>query len=483
MAFCTNCGAPLEPGAAFCTSCGAKVEPLPDAENKSWISAEEKAEEERAAAAAAPASGAQRDTEGREDRDPQATQEIPPMGTRPENIGTAAGMAGAAGAGDGYSADYNGPSDAENGTFGYEENPPEEGGDPNKKTNSILIGILIGLLVVGVAVGGFFLYRHFQNNDTDKADTSSSVGEHEKRKWQGSSSGDLIEAEPESIDPKISEDKNASVQNGQIRQNGSTSNFTGLKTIGGITYYVVNGQIQSRFNGTYYDKKSGKTYLISNGQVLYNLSGVQVHSRGGTYMVEKGVLKNAPKPTPAPTTAATTSPIENYTAPGTDNFDTDEDGNYIDNDGTIIEPSENDVDPEEVQGAEEPGEMDEEDLADLADVIDADKKFISPERADEVDYSNTDKVNIHVDYAYVDENGDLVVGYSLYNSMDKKTTMKITDFVLTNNEVPVGEVSLDESVTIDSHETLYYTLTMKAGEGYDTDIDWNNANLEAEISN
>lgn len=245
MKYCPHCGAELEPGAKFCTKCGAKLEngpvdqpPKKNDQPASWIKAEQggrKARQDTMVFNQNPNA-----KENRRRRQ-QSQQNVPPE-------------------------------------------PPEEDNEKKKRTNNILTGILIGLLVVAVAVGAFFIWRNRQQSSNDWSRNQNTT-----QSSNSGSSGNPNPGEANVLEPSASVSESVE----RARRDG---NYRGLANDNGRTVYMNNGRIDSDFKGIVPDDR-GNRYLVDSGQVRYSISDQLTDNNGQEYTIENGQVVSGPDET------------------------------------------------------------------------------------------------------------------------------------------------------------------------------------------
>ena len=285
MKYCVHCGAELEPGATFCTKCGAKVEADPN--SASWIKAEKQQKKKN-------------------------SQNTMVFGNRPERTAP-------------------------------EGNPDEEVDEKNRRTNNILTGVLIGLLVVAVAVGGFFIWRNqAQKNGNRRRPGQTQVDSNQRG---GNSNREIGQADI--LSPSAEGEEGITVRGNQVYKNGSRDTYSGLANNHGQTHYISNGHVNRGFTGVVPDE-NGKQYLVVDGRGLYGYTGT-ISNGTNTYRVRNGEVISSSGPS---TTASTTADEENE---GVDTTQYDEDNTengaqqfsdfgYEDND-TYINQDVKDIEP------------------------------------------------------------------------------------------------------------------------------------------
>ncbi len=162
---------------------------------------------------------------------------------------------------------------------------------PRSKTNRVLTGVLIGLVVVAVAVAGFLLWRsnrhspNMQNRNPGVRITSAVNG--------NGGTGSEAAVSADEIKPKIREQKGVRVVSNKVLSHNRFSRYTGLITDKGRTYYSRNGRVQNSFSGIVTDKQ-GRRWFVSNGRVQYVYSGELTGDDGHTYQVRYGQIVSGP---------------------------------------------------------------------------------------------------------------------------------------------------------------------------------------------
>lgn len=242
MKYCPHCGAELEPGAKFCTKCGFRLDEEKSSSEQpaSWIKAEQRSGRKR-------------------NQDTMVFNQNP---------------------------------DQQNGRKGQRQdqqtpppqNPvPTEEEEKKKRTNSILTGVLIGLLVVAIAVGGFFIWRNRRQNQNDSWKRSQNTTQSSENGLNGTPApGDVNILEP-------------SANVSESRERARRDNYSGLVNDSGRTSYVTSGQKDRGFTGIVTDD-SGKKYFVVNGQVRYGFSG-DVTEDGEQYTILNGQVVDEPEET------------------------------------------------------------------------------------------------------------------------------------------------------------------------------------------
>lgn len=385
MKYCPHCGAELEPGAKFCTKCGFRLdEEKPSSDQPaSWIKAEQRRGKNRNQDTMVFNQNQQKGQQGR-----RQNQQTPPL---------------------------------------QNPVPPEEEDEKKKRTNSILTGVLIGLLVVAIAVGGFFIWRNRRQNQGDSWKRSQNT-------TQSSENG--LGTPPDPGDVNILE---PSANVSESRERARRDNYSGLVNDSGRTSYVTSGQKDRGFTGIVTDD-SGKKYFVVNGQVRYGFSG-DVTEGGETYTILNGQVVDEPEETTT----------------------TNEDDQGVD----TTEYNETD----ETNGAQKFNDFD----AGQQD----DGTFINPNPPEMKD----GEVSYGIDSVAYDDDQNYVVTFVIINGTDHKITIKEIDNIELRDggvdTLATGKVDDIEPIEIEagSSQTLSTTLVNESKQ----DADLSNASMMANI--
>ncbi len=391
MNYCTKCGSPVEPGSKFCTHCGADLTAM-DADQATRAF--------------------------RPQEDPQATRAFN------ANADTQAG---------GESGWIN---VEENDQTEYDPNgqaPDPDGEDEdNSKMNQVLLGILIGLLIIGIALGAFFLVRHNQEKKDTKNDQKTEQQDKQKRPWQGQSSGELYEASIKEYEPSAEQAQKPtglSRDGDRILLNGSLYDVDGLVTVNGITYLVDDGIIQRNFSGVY--TVDGTSYIISNGMLMYSYDNKTVTINDKQYTVKDGALQG-------------------YDSPSRTVYDGDLDD--VDENGDIAEPEDT-----------------------VEEAVDVDLDLGDNYYKNDAAYEPTaGEIGAYLKYVYVDND---VLKANIILSNETELDIKGKDLSRYQIELKQGDETVaiftlsDDMDTLHPGEDVNIELTLEDGEGYNPDLD------------